>query len=473
MSAALPVPSHAAPSHPVAAAAFLEDAERAAWHDDSLWFVRSRRDRATALPEWEALRVAGSQLKTHAMSQLAELLEAFEQRATAAGIQVHWARSAAEHNTVVRDILRGVGAKRVAKSKSMLTEECGLNPFLEADGIDVVDTDLGERIVQLAHEAPSHIVLPAIHWKKEEIGELFHRTMGTPKGESSPDALAAAARVHLRDALLHADAAITGANAIVAETGGVVVCTNEGNADMGMHSAPVHIVCVGIEKMIATLDDLGVLLRILARSATGQPITAYTTHVSAPRVGATMHVVLVDNGRSARLADAEMRTALHCIRCGACMNTCPIYRRSGGYSYGHVIPGPIGAILAPAVDLSVHRSLPFASTLCGSCGDVCPVRIDIPAQLVTWRERTAAAGALPVGYATLFARLGPILANRASFDRWGRVARFALRSLRALRFILPTPLVARLNPWTRAGRDLPIAPKESFREWAKRTGRAK
>ena len=462
MSRSLPV---VAVSHPEASAQFLRDDERATWHDNALWFVRERRDRASALAEWESLRDEGAALKAYAMSHLADLLEEFERRATASGMTVHWARNAAEHNETVRAILRAAGARRVAKSKSMLTEECQLNPFLEADGIEVVDTDLGERIVQLAHEPPSHIVLPAIHWKKEEIGELFHRTLGTPAGESSPQALAEAARVHLRDALLHADAAITGANALVAETGGVVVCTNEGNADLGMHSAPIHIVCVGIEKVIATRDDLAVLLRLLARSATGQPITAYTTHVTAPREGARMHVVLVDNGRSARLADAEMRSALHCIRCGACLNTCPIYRRSGGHSYGHAIPGPIGAILAPAVDLSAHRALPYASTLCGSCGDVCPVRIDIPGQLLAWRERSAAAGMMPRGYAWLFARLGPVLASRARFDRLGSLAR------RALRWTTVAGMFARFSGWSRAGRALPVPPTESFREWARRTGR--
>ncbi len=445
----------------------LRDAPRSAWHDESLWFVRQKRDRATDLPEWEALRDAGAALKAHAMSRLGDLLEEFERNATAHGVTVHWARDAAEHNAIVLGILRSSGARRVAKSKSMLTEECGLNPHLEANGIEVVDTDLGERIVQLAGEHPSHIVLPAIHWKKEEIGALFHRTMGTPAGESSPDALAAAAREHLRDALLHADAAITGANALIAETGGVVVCTNEGNADLGMHSAPVHIACVGIEKVIATRDDLGVLLRVLARSATGQPVTSYTTHVTAPRAGAAMHVVLVDNGRSARLADAPLRSALHCIRCGACMNTCPIFRRNGGYSYDNVIPGPIGAILAPAVDLSKHRELPFASTLCGSCADVCPVRIDIPAQLLTWRARSAAAGMLPRGYAFLFARLTRVLSDRVRFERAGRWMR------RALRLIPAALLGGRRNPWTRAGRELPLAPEQSFRDWARREGRLK
>ncbi len=379
---------------------------------------------------------------------------------------MHWARDAKEHNRIIFDLLRQREATRVAKSKSMLTEECGLNPYLEARGIEVVDTDLGERIVQLSGEAPSHIVLPAIHRKKEEVAALFHAHFGTPVDESSPDALAAAAREHLRDALLHADAAITGANAIVAETGGVVVCTNEGNADLGMHSAPVHIVSVGIEKVVATLDDLGVLLRVLARSATGQPITAYTTHITAPRPGAEMHVVLVDNGRTARLADPEFRSALHCIRCGACLNTCPVYRRSGGHSYHYTIAGPIGAILAPAVDLSTHRSLPFASTLCGSCKDVCPVRIDIPAQLLAWRGRIAAAGTLPEGYAAIFSRLGRILGDRARFELVGRWAR------RALRWLPAALLAGRWNPWTRAGRALPAVPSESFREWARREGRA-
>lgn len=460
-----PVAATSHGGHAKAAARFLDDTARAAWHDQSLWFMRQKRDKATALPEWEALRLAGSALKTHAMSRLADLLEDFERRATANGVVVHWARDAAEHNAIVFGILRNAGVSRVSKSKSMLTEECGLNPFLEARGIEVVDTDLGERIVQLAKEPPSHIVIPAIHWKREEIGALFHRTMGTPAGETSPDALAAAARVHLRDALLHAGAGITGANAIIAETGGVVVCTNEGNADLGMHSAPIHIACVGIEKIVATLDDLGVLLRLLARSGTGQPVTAYTTHVASPRPGAAMHVVLVDNGRTQRLADEAMRAALHCIRCGACLNTCPVYRRSGGYSYNHVIQGPIGAVLAPAVDLDAHHELPFASTLCGSCGDVCPVRIDIPAQLLAWRARAAAAGNLPRGYATIFPLLGRVLGSLSRFERAARWAR------RLQRLIPASWLSGRWNPWTRPGRALPVIADESFRGRARREGK--
>jgi L-lactate dehydrogenase complex protein LldF len=452
-------------SHATAAAKFLRDPERAAWHNQTLWYVRDKRDKASAIPEWESLRDAAAALKAHAMANLADLLEQFEARAQANGVTVHWARDAAEHNRIVLSILEARGATRVVKSKSMLTEECGLNHFLERHAVEVVDTDLGERIVQLAGEGPSHIVAPAIHWRKQEVATLFHEKFGTAADESSPEALANAARIHLRDALLNADAAITGGNVLVAETGGLVVCTNEGNADLGMHAAPVHIACVGIEKLVATLDDLGILMRLLARSATGQPITVYTTHVTAPRPGAEMHIVLVDNGRTARLADAEFRSALHCIRCGACLNTCPVYRRSGGYSYGTVIPGPIGAILAPSIDLDAHRSLPFASTLCGSCGDVCPVKIDLPAQLLAWRARVAAAGKLPWSYRQLFPRLGRILSDPDRFRR--ALPRFR----RLVRWLGKVPGVRRLNPWTRVGRELPVVPPESFRETVRREGR--
>lgn len=451
--------------HASVAAKFLADASGAQRHDASLWFFRQKRDRASDIPEWESLRTAASAVKTHAMSRLAELLEEFERNATSNGVQVHWARDAREHNDIVLDILQRANVTRVSKSKSMLTEECGLNPHLEAHGIEVVDTDLGERIVQLAKEPPSHIVAPAIHWTREQIGELFHRTLGTPKGETSPDALAAAARVSLRDSLLHAGAGITGGNVLVAETGGVVVVTNEGNADLGMHSAPIHIACVGIEKIVATKDDLGILLRLLARSATGQPVSSYTAHVASPKPGGAMHVVLVDNGRTKRLADPVLRPALHCIRCGACLNTCPVYRRSGGYSYGYAIQGPIGAILAPAVDLGEHCSLPFASTLCGSCADVCPVKIDIPAQLLAWRERSARAGTLPRGYAVLFPLAGRVLASLSRFERAARWAR------RLQRWLPASWLSGRRNPWTRPGRALPVLADESFREWARNKGR--
>ena len=239
------------------------------------------------------------------------------------------------------DILQRHKVQRLVKSKSMLTEECHLNPFLEEHGIEVVDTDLGERIVQLRHERPSHIVLPAIHIRKEEVGECFHEHLGTEKGASDPAYLTEAARQHLRERFCNADAGLTGVNFAIAETGGIVICTNEGNADLGVSLPKLHIACMGIEKLIPRAADLGVFLRLLARSATGQPITTYSSHFHGPRPGCEMHIVLVDNGRTEILKMPEFRRSLDCIRCGACMNTCPVYRRSGGHSYQTTVPGPI------------------------------------------------------------------------------------------------------------------------------------
>ncbi|MEL6654097.1 MAG: lactate utilization protein B, partial [Bacteroidota bacterium] len=383
-------------SHAKAATQFNQNVERTGWHDQALWFVRQKRDRqAQTVPEWEELRELGSQIKSHMLSRMDEYLLQFEAQAQANGVQVHWAKDAAEHNRIVYDILSRHQVQKIVKSKSMLTEECHLNPFLERMGIEVVDTDLGERIVQLKEEPPSHIVMPAIHLKKEEIGELFHQKLGTEAGASDPKYLTEAARQHLRQRFLQADAALTGVNFAIAETGGVVVCTNEGNADMGVHLAKVQIHSMGMEKLIPRQADLGVFLRLLARSGTGQPITTYSSHYFKPRPGGEMHIVIVDNGRTNQLGRPDFRRSLHCIRCGACMNTCPVYRRSGGHSYGYTVPGPIGSILTPGIDMKKHASLPFASTLCGSCSDVCPVKIDIHTQLYKWRQVIAEEGYLP------------------------------------------------------------------------------
>ena len=443
--------------HPAEAAEFLRDPKRAKWHDESLWFVRQKRDRiAASIPEWEALRQLGSDIKLHTLSRLDQYLEQFEAQATANGIKVHWARDGAEHNEIVHGILDEHKARRVVKSKSMLTEECHLNPHLEAAGIEVTDTDLGEYIVQLRKEAPSHIVLPAIHLRKREIGELFHEKIGTEAGSEDADYLTEQARHALREKFLAAEAGITGVNFAVAETGGIVVCTNEGNANLGVALPPLHIACMGIEKVIPRLEHLGVFLRLLARSATGQPITSYSTHFHGPRPGCEMHIVLVDNRRSILLGEPDFHEALKCIRCGACMNTCPIYRRSGGHSYGATVPGPIGSVLSPNTDLGKYAKLPFASSLCGSCTDVCPVRIPLHEQLLAWRKRVVRAGHLPRGK-----RLSMKFAGSVLSKPW--LYRLVGRGVKMLRW-LPRPFVYnRLNAWGRQ-RDLPVPPKRSFRE---------
>jgi L-lactate dehydrogenase complex protein LldF len=400
------------------------------------------------------------------LSNLDDYLLQFEEQAVDNGVQVHWASDASEFNEIILRIIRKNNAVKLVKSKSMLTEECGLNPFLEKNGIEVVDTDLGERIIQFRNEPPSHIVLPAIHLKKEEIGELFHEKLGTEKGASDPQYLTAAARDHLREKFLSAEVAITGVNFAVAESGTVVVCTNEGNADMGVHAASVQIHCMGIEKIIPRTEDLAVFTRLLARSATGQPITTYTSHYRRPKDGGQMHVVIVDNGRSKSLGSKKYRNSLKCIRCGACMNTCPVYRQSGGHSYNYVIPGPIGSILAPGSDINKYSDLPFASTLCGSCTNVCPVKIDIHNLLYDWRQEIAEKKLLPPVKMFFIKIAGKVLSQNSFYNLSGKVARWGLRNL-------PRKLVYhRINVWG-WGRELPEAPKESFKQWYRENSKKK
>lgn len=448
-----------ATSHPVQAGQFVANSERAHWHDQTLWFVRAKRDKAAAaLPEWEELRERASQIKRYTMSHLADLLEQFERNAVRAGARVHWAKDAAEHNDIVLKLLQDRGVTKLVKSKSMLTEECHLNPYLERHGIEVVDTDLGEWIVQLRNEPPSHIVMPAIHTKREEIGELFHEKIGTQKGATDPQYLTESARRELRRKFLAAEAGITGVNFAIAETGGFVVCTNEGNADLGTSLPRLHIACVGIEKLIPRAADLGVFLRLLARSATGQPITTYSTHFHGPRNGdCELHIVLVDNGRSAILGSDDFRRSLNCIRCGACMNTCPVYRRSGGHSYNNTVPGPIGSILGPSQDAAKHSSLPHACSLCGSCTDVCPVKINLHEQLYVWRNKLALRGLLPASKRWSMKLAAKVLANNWLYRAAGGLGRTALRWM-------PRFLV--YNPWNGWGRqrELPVPPKQSFRK---------
>lgn len=443
--------------HPSLANKFVADESRAHWHDDALWFVRQKRDRqAASLPEWEELRQRASEIKQYTIANLPDLLEQFERQATKLGAVVHWASDAAEHNRIVLEILQANNVTKVVKSKSMLTEECHLNPYLEAQGIEVVDTDLGEWIVQLRKESPSHIVLPAIHIKKEEVGETFHEHINTPKGNADPDFLAKAARHQLRSEFLAGQAGISGVNFGIAETGGIVICTNEGNADLGVALPNVHIACMGIEKLIPRAEDLSVFIRLLARSATGQPITTYTSHFHGPRAGGQLHIVLVDNGRTDIRADEHFRRSLSCIRCGACMNTCPVYRRSGGHSYRSAVPGPIGSILNPLSSPNKYQSLPFACSLCGSCTDVCPVKIDLHHQLLLLRGKLGKDKVLPITKRFTMAAASHVLRNPWLYRFVGSAARTFLR------FAPRWMIYNGLNAWGKA-RELPPAGKQTFR----------
>jgi len=443
-------------AHPGAAEQFLHDGDHATWHDGALWNVRSRRDMAAAtVADWERLRDQASAVKGHMLSHMAEYLEQFERQATAAGAVVHWACTPQEFREIVHGLLQEEGVTSIAKSKSMLTEECELNPYLEAKGIEVVDTDLGERVVQLNEEHPSHIVLPCIHLNRQQISEIFQRNLGTDPSQDSAEELTEIARQDLRARYLHAQVGISGVNFAVAETGTLVVCTNEANADLGMTVPDVHIACMGLEKLVPRFEDLAVFTRLLARSGTGQAITAYTSHITGPKPGGKLHIVLVDNGRSELLGRERFRNSMKCIRCGACMNTCPVFRRSGGHSYNHVIPGPIGSVLAPNVAFDQTDSLPFASSLCGSCSEVCPVKIDLHKQLLYWREELADAGRVPWSK-KLGAAVYAFVATRPRLFRLaGRLMRLALR-------VLPPGLVySRANVWGRQ-RDLPPPPDQGY-----------
>lgn len=444
--------------HPQNATKFVANEERMLWHDKTLWFVREKRDLASkSLLEWEQLRTYASEIKTHTMNKLGFYLEEFEKNAKAKGIHVHWAKDALEHNEIVHKILADKNVKKLVKSKSMLTEECHLNPYLESKGIEVIDTDLGERIVQLRNEPPSHIVLPAIHLKRSDVADTFVEHLGTQPGNDDPTYLTRAARESLRKDFLSAQAGLTGVNFGISETGGVVVCTNEGNADMGSSIPKLHIACMGIEKIIPRLKDLGVFTRLLARSATGQPITSYTSHFHAPIEDGEMHIVIVDNKRTQFLGSEKYKKALNCIRCGACMNTCPVYRRSGGHSYEYVIPGPIGSTLAAFKEPEKNKTLPFACTLCGSCTNICPSKIDLDSQLYNHRQDMYDKGLID-SKKVMGLKIGTWLFEHPKlFTLVGKIGRVVMP-------LLPKSFIYnKFNVWGKT-RDIPNMPKESFKD---------
>lgn len=457
---------HTTKDHAELAQEFNRDEDRVDWHDETLWFIREKRDKASHnIPEWETLRETASQIKNNVLSNLHTYLQQFEQNAIANGVEVHWAADANEHNHIVHRLINEANVVRMVKSKSMLTEECGLNEYLAKNGIEVIDSDLGERIVQLAEEPPSHIVLPCIHKKKEEIGEIFHQHLGIEAGISDPQFLTETARQHLREVFLTRKVALTGVNFAIAETGEFVVCTNEGNADMGAHLAEVHIASMGIEKLLPERKHLGVFLRLLTRSATGQPITTYSSHFKKPREGKKMHIIIVDNSRTVQLGRKDFRNSLKCIRCAACMNTCPVYRRSGGHSYHSAVAGPIGSILAPNLDMKKYADLPFASTLCGSCSNVCPVKIDIHEQLYKWRQVLVKAGYAPTAKKAGMQAMTWTLSSPGMYHMAGKAGRWVLKHA-------PFAVNNKLNPWFKQ-REMPTPPEQSFGEWYKQNGKKK
>jgi len=359
-------------------------------------FIARRREVADKLPEFDALRDAARDIKDHTLAHLDLYLEAYERQVTAAGGHVHYAVTAGDARRIILDICQRLGAKTATKGKSMVAEEIGLNDHLEANGVAPIETDLGEYIIQLRHEIPSHIIAPAVHLTKAQIEADFRRAhthLPADRNLVEPTSLLAEARAVLREKFLAADVGITGANFLVAETGTSIIVTNEGNGDLTQTLPKAHIVLASIEKLVPTLEDASQILRVLARSATGQEMSVYTTLSTGPRRPddpdgpLEYHVVVLDNGRSSMLG-GDFRDMLRCIRCGACMNHCPVYHAVGGHAYGWVYPGPMGAVLTPSligVDQAGH--LPNASTFCGRCEEVCPVRIPLPRMMRSWRER--------------------------------------------------------------------------------------
>jgi len=460
------------PPFPRAAEAALGDAQLRANLAAATETIRDRRDRAVAeVPDWEELREAGREIKARTLASLDTLLVRLEESVTARGGRVHWARDAAEAAAVVRDVAAAHGAREVVKVKSLATDEIGLNERLAEAGVSAVETDLAELICQLGGERSSHILVPAIHRNRGEIAELFRHTIAPDLDSEEPEDLAEAARRHLRERFLRARVGVSGANFAVAETGTVCVVESEGNGRMCTTLPEVLVTVCGIEKLLPEWRDLEVFLALLPRSATGERMSPYTSLWSGVAEGdgpGEFHLVLLDNGRTDALADEVGRDALACIRCSACLNICPVYRRTGGHAYGSVYPGPIGAILTPLLGgPGSADSLPFASSLCGACADVCPVKIDIPRILVHLRARaTATSRPRTEGFA--MRALARVLGDERRYARAQGLARRAQRigTRTGLITRLPGPLAA----WS-AHRELPEVADETFREWWASRGR--
>ena len=441
--------------------------------------IRTKRgQRVAEMPDWEDLRDAAEAIKFEVESRLPELLEEFERNVTARGGIVHWARDKHEANRIIGDIIKSKGVDEVVKIKSMATQETNLNEFLKDEGISARETDLAEMIVQLADDMPSHIVVPAIHRNRSEVRGIFlDRMEDAPRDLSDdPQELTAAARAHLRKKFLHAKVAVSGTNMGIAETGTVSIFESEGNGRMCLTLPDTLITLMGIEKLVPRYQDVEVFAQLLPRSATGERMNPYTSMWTGVTPGdgpQEFHIILMDNGRTKTLADPIGREALACIRCGSCMNICPVYQHTSGHAYGSVYPGPIGAILTPQLTQGLDEkdpvhTLPFASSLCGACGEVCPVKIKIPNILLHMRARTVDIkhSIVPDIWDLAMGASTPVMSNSKAWE-------LATAGVKATRLIgkkkgkigaLPFPA----SLWTGA-RDLPVAPKETFRQWWRRT----
>jgi L-lactate dehydrogenase complex protein LldF len=433
-------------------------------------FALRRKEAAERYGDFEGLREMGRTIRDHAIGNLDALLAALERNITARGGQVHWARDAEEARTIILGILRDANAKTVTKGKSMVSEEIGLNPFLEANGLIPVETDLGEYIIQLRKEPPSHIIAPAFHLHKEQVERTFreaHTALDPNRSLDERQALVAEARTMLRAQFERADAGITGANFLSAAEGAAVIVTNEGNGDLTRLLPRTHIVLTGIEKVVSDLDDVAVLLRLLTRSATGQEISSYVSIVSGPageQPDSSFHVVMVDNGRS-KLLGTEAQDVLRCIRCSACLNHCPVYGAVGGHAYGATYPGPIGAALNPGLIGNSAYHHPNASTFCGRCAEVCPVKIPLPAIMRHWRTREYADGLAPRAQ-VLGLGLWAFAAKRPKLYRLG--TRLMARLLKLISRGGAVHSLPLMRGWF-AARDFPAPEGKTFQEmWRER-----
>ena len=447
--------------------------------------IRNKRARVTAeLPDWQELRNTGESVKNYVLANLPELLEQFERNFTAAGGHVHWARNASEANQIALDLIREQGVDEIIKIKSMATAETGLNEFLEENGINAIETDLAEEIVQLGHDRPSHILVPAIHRNRREIRDIFLREIEgiNPDITDEPAELAEASRNRLRNKFLNTTVAVSGTNFGIAETGTLTIVESEGNGRMCLTLPDTLITFMGIEKILPTFQDYEAFLQLLPRSSTGERMNPYTSMWTGVTPGdgpQNMHVILIDNGRTAVLADEVGRQALRCIRCSACMNVCPVYERAGGHAYGSTYPGPIGAILSPqlsGIEAAENSSLPYASSLCGACFEVCPVKINFPEVLVHLRakdvESQHAVREFEGNKKAPFSQMDAMMLGAKKLFTSGKMMSVAERGLPMSRLIAGrkhkiTAVPGIVGGWTEY-RDIPEPPKESFRNWWKK-----